>query len=116
VTAGIVIVVVSIFVTYLVDPSTVVVHPNSTVVVRGGKEIVVFEGRVLGGRTKMQGGLQWRSGLGTFQIDGSTNTTDAFVTEPLPAKGKYTPISLVKPLYQSAQLHKTGKRRLTTWP
>jgi hypothetical protein len=58
VTGGIVIVVVATEVVNLVDPSTVVVHPTSRVVVRGGKVTVVADFRVLGGSTMIQGGPQ----------------------------------------------------------
>lgn len=65
------IVVVSTMVVNLGDPSTVVVHPTSRVVVSGGNVIVVGVGKVLGGKTRMQGGTQWTSGSGSIQIDGS---------------------------------------------
>jgi hypothetical protein len=58
VTGGIVIVVVATEVVNLADPSTVVVHSTSRVVVKGGNVIAVADFRVLGGSTIIQGGSQ----------------------------------------------------------
>ena len=88
VTGGIVIVVVSVTVVTLAEPSVVIVLATSRVVVRRGKVMVVAELNVLGGRTKMHGGTHCTSGSGSSQIVESTNTMLELVTEPFPAKSK----------------------------